>query len=836
LKKDSIFAKHKRKLKILRRVLFYTGLTLAVLLIALTASVILFKDRIINQFIREANKQLSTPVKIGKIDISVFQQFPQMSIVLNDVYVEDSQKGEYPLLTAKKISFQMNPIEVWRGNYTIKGLRVEESETNLKINAKGENNYTVIKEGNSNQKGSVAFELRDFSLIDTKVHYIDLTLRQEFTFTSKKMFASIHLVNDVYNIESKGQLTTDKLLVDGNSFFQGKSLMIDSKLAYDDANKTLNIKPSTLDLKNSSFTLTGNYQWKTENIINLTTKGENTDIHTLLSLLPESISKQLNKYESKGDVYFNARLKGEISKTKNPSISVDFGLKNATLYHPDYKSRIEDANFEGSFATPDLNNYKQAALVLKNINGKLNNENFVGNFVIQNFDDPEVICNFKGKVDAPAVLGFYPIENLKDVSGSLLVDLNFEGKIALLKNKTTAQRVSTQGTIELQNINLAYGKEKIQLENLKGNLQFSNNDLALSNVSGKLGHSDFLLNGFFKNIITFLLFENQPIGIETDLKSNFIDLDQMFSIIFGNSTNDKDQQYTFSISKNVNLNFNCDVKSLRYKRFNGKEVKGDLLVKNEMAVSRNLTLKSMGGDLKLSGILDAQNHKAIDVVSTFKLNNLFVDSIFYVFENFDQEFIRDKNLKGLVSADVNLEMTLNQNLRLFSETLIADIGAVITKGELNNFEPMKKLNRYLDDESLSKLRFSDLKNDIHIENKTIYIPLMQVRSNVTDIRISGTHTFDQQINYRLITPLRKKKIIDVAARDAVEEDQSGTKLFLKITGTTDNYKIAYDTEAVKKKIVSDLKREVQELKDAFKSKGKKKQKEVELEKDEYFDW
>ena len=62
-------------------------------------------------------------------------------------------------------------------------------------------------------------------------------------------------------------------------------------------------------------------------------------------------------------------------------------------------------------------------------------------------------------------------------------------------------------------------------------------------------------------------------------------------------------------------------------------------------------------------------------------------------------------------------------------------------------------------------------------------------------------------------------------------------MFLKITGTTDDYKVAYDTEAVRKKIGNDIKREVKELKDIFRSKGKKQQKEVELQEDEYFeDW
>lgn len=823
-------------MKKLRRILLYLLLTIGTLLIALVVSVFLFQDRIIQEFIREANKQLNTPVKIGKIEVSTFQDFPRISIVLNDVYVEDSHPGLYPLLTADRISFQMNPLEVWAGNYTVKGLKIENSETNLKLNNSGDANYEVVKKSTGSGSSTVKFELKDVDLYNTKVHYIDIKSRQEMTFTSRQMVASVSTDNDLYTIHASGHLVTEKIQIDKTSILNGKSFEIKSDLLYDDAKKVLTINPSTLLLRKASFSVKGDYSWKNKNIINLETKGENTDIQTIISLLPEEIAKNLEKYESRGDVYFNSRLRGEIGKNKTPSFSVDFGFTDATIFHPDYKSRIEEASVQGSFANSDLKNLRQAALVLKDIKGKLNNEAFTANFIIQDFIDPEVICDFKGKMDAPSVLSFYPVESLQNVTGTLDVDLAFEGKIELLKNKATAQRVSTLGSVTLENISLDYGKEKIQLQNLNGDLQFSNNDLALSNVRGKLGNSDFLLNGFFKNIITFLLFENQPIGIETDLKSDFIDLDQIFAMSFGNDESSA-QPYTFSISRNLNLNFNCDIRSLHYKKLKGRNLKGDLLVKNEMAVTRNFSMKAMGGSIALSGIVDAQNNKAIDVVTTAKLTDLNLDSVFYVFENFKQDFIQDRHLKGQASADVSMEMVLDQHLKLFPETLIADIGATIKKGELNNFEPMKKLSRYLDDEGLSKLRFSDLKNDIHIEKKVIYIPQMDIRSNVTDLTVSGTHTFDQRIDYRIVTPLRKKKIKDAEAQLAIEEDpRSGPKLFLKIVGTTDDYKISYDTEAVKRKIVKDFKREVQELKDAFKTKGKQKQKEVELEKDDYFDW
>ncbi|HEY0741633.1 MAG TPA: AsmA-like C-terminal region-containing protein [Chryseosolibacter sp.] len=824
-------------MKTLRRVFFYLLLSVGVLLIALVGSVFLFKDRIIKQFIVEANKHLSTPVKIGKIEVSVFEQFPQVSIVLNDVYVEDSQPGQYPLLTATKISFQMNPIEVWQGSYSIKGLKVENSETNLKIDRKGDNNYQVVKSDGSKGQSSIGFELKDVKLINTVVHYTDIRLNQDFDFTSKDLVASIKTNNDLYAINGTGQLTTEKISINNNLFLGGKAFSIKADLVYDDARKFLQINPSTLELRKAKFLVSGTYDWKTKNIFDITTKGENTDIQTLISLFPESVSKKLEQYESSGEVYFNSHLKGELSKAKNPSFTVNFGFNDATVFHPGYKSRIEDASFEGSYATSDLSDLRNATLILKNISGKLNNESFQAQFVMQNLVDPSVIMDFKGKVDAPSLLSFYPVEELQNVSGAMVVDVSFEGKLSLLKTKSTAQKVSTQGTVDLLDISLDYGKEKIPMHHLNGNLQFNNNDLALSNVSGTLGNSDFVLNGFFKNVITFILFENQPIGIEADLQSRFIDLDQMFAITFGNSSEGSGQEYTFSISKNVSLNFNCDIKALRYKKFHSANLKGDLLVKNEMAVSRKFSLQTMGGSMELSGIVDAKNRKAIDLVTTAKFQDIHLDSAFYVFENFQQNFIEDRHLKGQASADVTLELTVDQHLKMFPETLIADIGATIKNGQLNNFEPMKKLNRYLDDEGLSKLRFSELKNDIHIENKTVYIPLMEIRSNVTNLSISGTHTFDQHIDYRVVTPLRRKKPKEPEAQLAIEEDaQGGAKLFLKITGTTDDYRIQYDTEAVRKKIASDFKKEVKELKDAFKTKGKQKQKEVELEEDDYFDW
>ena len=809
---------------------------LAVVLIGLLTSAFLFKDRIINEFIREANKSLNTPVKIGKVEVSVLSDFPNLAIVFHEVYVEDSHPGNFPLLKAGTVSFYINPIDAWRGQYNIRGLSIADSETNLKINKAGVTNYVILKpQEESTASTSIKLNLKNVNIINARVDYHDQQIQQHHQFKTDQLLTTLIIDKEVYHITTRGDVTVAQIGIRHRKFLENKTFEVRSTVHYDDQNKKVLIDPSQLQLGPSSFEIKGEYFFEDLSFINISGSGQQTTIQTILSLLPTSVSEAFKAYESEGELYFQLALKGEWSDQKVPLLSVSFGCSNATLLYPPTKTRLEHLTLEGSYASSSIKKFDQGELFLKNISGELDGERFEANLSIQDFNDPFVDFDFKGKLDAAAIQKFYPLPGVQSLSGNLDAAFSLAGEINLLKNKTTAQRVKTSGSIGLQDIEFLYGPRKVNFRGLNGTLQFTNNDLALSNVSGRVGKSDFLLNGFFKNVITFLLFDDQPIGIETHLKSNFIDLEELLVFGFGEQ---QSENYQFSISSNVNLNFNCDIQRLNYRRFKPSHIRGDLLVKNQMAVSRNTSLRALGGSITLNGILDAHQSKAIDLVTSFQLNGVEADSLFYVFENFRQDFIEDKHLKGQVKADVSAEMTLNEKLMIIPETLVADISATIQKGELNNFEPLQALNKYLDDEGLSRLRFADLKNDIHIEGKTVYIPQMEIKSNVTSIQISGKHTFDQQIDYRVIAPLINKKKIDADEAFGAIEDTGGgkTKLYLKITGTTENYAVSYDTEAVKKKIAGDLKKEVQELKDAFKTKGKKKQKELELEKDSYFDW
>src|SRR6478736_4782544 len=261
-------------------------------------------------------------------------------------------------------------------------------------------------------------------------------------------------------MNGKWDIAVGKIGIHRAVLLPGKRFNVDADLVYDDAHKNVVVNKSILELNKSEFEVTGDYQFKSKDHINVSIIGKNTDIQTVLSLFPEEATKKWKQYQSEGEIYFSLSLKGDISSTRSPFISVSFGCKQASFFHPEYKSKVEEANLEGSFAAPSLTDLSRAELFLKGVSGKLNGQPFTANFSLENFEDPLVSLDFKGGMEVSSILNFYPLENIKNLTGALDADISFDGKISLLKNRRTAQQVKAEGSVELKDISFAFGSRK----------------------------------------------------------------------------------------------------------------------------------------------------------------------------------------------------------------------------------------------------------------------------------------------------------------------------------------------------------------------------------------
>ncbi|HYG40822.1 MAG TPA: AsmA-like C-terminal region-containing protein [Cytophagales bacterium] len=822
----------------LRKVLVITAITIGALLITAGILSYVYQDKIISLVVAELNKKLSTPVSVEKISFSFWSKFPDVALRFQNIEVQESIiPAEKPLLKAKDVYLTFNLFSFFGGNYNVNDLYIEEGTAFIRLNKKGEKNYEIIKKSEGASPTEVKFELENIIIKSVDIVYADEFRDQEYKGKAKNIKAKLSVKGPDIGIFLDGGLYVSGIRIEDDVYFAKKDLSIKGDLNYNQSTDKLLIAPSSLLVNNSKFKVEGFYFNNSSSLIDLKINGEDTNIQTILSLLPSDISGKFTEYKSEGAVYFNAVVTGAVKKTTNPGFSVDFGCSNTSFYHPDLKQRVEKASFSGSFNNGRLRNFTTSVLRLSKVSGMFDGRSFKGNLILEDFNSPYLEFDLDANIDIHSLLQFYPMSNVKSAQGLLDVSLNFKGQVNSLKKYSASREINASGEVTLQDLKFKLDQRNIDFNSFNGNFIFSKNDLAINDFSGKVGKSDFLLNGLFRNVISYLLIPGQPLGIDARLKADYLDFDEL---LLDDKAGSTEGGYHFQVSPDLVLKLDCDVKQARFRRFNGKNIIGKLDLKGQQAVFNDISLNVAGGTAKFDGTLDARKADFLQLETTSNYQNIHIDSIFYVFEDFGQNFISYKNLKGQAFADIKSYVVLNSKLEPDYNKLTAYMSGRIRNGELVNFEPMQKLSRFVDEEALANLKFSELKNEIQIYNRTVFIPEMDIGSNVSNISLHGTHTFDQLIDYRLRVPLRNfRKRDSDESFGAIEEDNTGkTTLHLIIKGTADNYRITYDRESVKQKIKKDMQKEKQEFLNIFKKEDSvnEPEKEKRLNEEEYFDF
>ncbi len=815
-----------------------TGYVLLTLLIILLVGGGIFsynyKDKIIAYFVERANERLIVPVDIGKIDVSVFQQFPATSIVLEQITIKstDEFKTEY-LAKVPKAYLTLNPFKVMRGKYEIDEFIVEGGEVNLEINAVGNANYQIVKK-RGEQAGPVESTIK---ILANGVHlnYIDQRSNKDFGFLLEKVKSTVAIFRRNYKANIDGDVLVSHISLDELTYFKDKEVEVATFLNIDDEMRFLTIEKGDLKIGKGDFTVIGDVSYNSPMKVDLAITGIKTNTQTVISLLPDAYANPIKSYRSKGEVYFNGTVKGEFTENYYPNTILHFGASDASFFHPDYKKELKNIALAGKLETGIRKDFSGAYLQLIDVKLELDEYPIAGRLEIKDFKEPWINSELKGTFSLDAMVQVFPDSKIESAYGKMRTDIRFKG---FPKSASGIKAFNADGEVELQNVSFILKGERLPFNKFNGSFIFRENDLAISDFSGMVGKSDFLVNGFFKNITSFFKKAHNKVKIEADLKSNYLDFDELLKTNFASqdTLNTGGHKYNFNISPDIDLNFNCDIKKLRFKRFYSSAITGNLRVLNQIATLNELGLNTMGGRLRVDASVNNKLSSVVEISCDANLSGIYIDSVFYVFHNFDQTWLVDKNLRGQLNSDVSTYILLDNHLRFYSNDFSATIGASIKNGELLNFEPMQKLSRFVEEESLAHLKFSEVRNEIIIKNKTIYIPRMLVSSSVTNIQVSGTHHFDQRIDYHVAVPLRSFLRLRKLTDREIEERSDGSHLLLRIFGTTSDYQIKYDKQELKQKIADDIKKEGKELKEVFQNKGKTEQDVIIVEDDDYFDF
>jgi len=798
------------------------------LLFGITALIIhLYEDEIKQYAVEELNKTLAVPVAVEELELTLFAQFPSASLQFNKLFVSDTADSD-TLIYAEHVYLNFNFWNMVDGNYTVNEIKADNSVIKLRIDSLGIENYLILKEDSLHEKKDrFSFALQAVSFDNIRLSYSNTTTQEYYSINSDKITFNGNFNQSNYELSATSNFYINQLKSNSVKYVENKNASANILLNIDTDSSIYQLKKAEFSVEDLLFDIEGKYtNNKDSSFMDLNLKGRNIDLQTAFSIFPKEYFEALSEYKASGMVVFETTIEGVISKDSSPRIVSDFTLQNGSLTEKQTGAHLNKLSLESHFESRNKKN--QEEITFKNINGVLENGKIKGNVLISNFENPSVKADLSGNLSMAKIKQFINSEKIETLDGNASFEVEFAG-IFNTANGAKPKIKTSNGFIKIENVSLKTKSSHLAFTDLNGSLSLKKNDAAFSKLTGSVLSSQFKADGIIKNIIPFLLFEEEQLVIETDFRSKSVSLNE----IMGRPTSSLSEESTpLTFPDNINFNLKSHIGELTYGEFTASNLKGIVTYQNKKLAAKNITFKANKGSYILSSELEQTDIDSFFWTIDGTANNIDINNFFSEFNDFGQKFLTYKNIKGKTTVQISLATVIDGNMNIDMDRLYSIAKFSIQKGELiaqpalldiaDYFASNKIVKTVIDTELLKKkmkhVKFANLDNKIIIDKGKIHIPQMNLSTNVMDLNISGIHGFDDNVdyhlNFRLNDVLVKNKNQDEFG--PIKDDGLGVKLFLHMYGNLSDLKFKLDKKEKKTARKEAIQEEKKELKSILK--------------------
>lgn len=795
----------------------YSLLVIVLLAAGLIGYLLANKNQIKKYALEQLNTQLEAKITINDIDITLFKQFPKVSLDMHLVRIADPTQPKQYLLQAEHVYIGFNIYDILRKQYNIKLIAIDSAQLNLYTDLAGKSNYTILKQDTTTSANqSFLLSLKEVKLNQVNVVYLDRANKQHYDLRLQDIILSGDFSSTGESINCKGLVYARKIKSDRFQFAKDKLLTLDIALAINNQTETYTFTKGFIDLDMLQLNLEGSIVNKPKaTLFDVKIGARRLDIQSMLSLLPGSVSLP-SDLQSEGELYFNGLIKGEVSEKKSPQISFTFGVKNGKLQKGDGLS-LNNISFSGEFSNGPKQNAQQSFVKLNDLKFTLNKDDVMGNLTITDFTNPRLTTNLKGSLNASDLVAFIKSNQIKQAHGNIKFDVNFDGLLANLSTTNWLQN-KANGSVDVNLTNLVFGENGNKIDVFNALFTVNGRDVDINKLETKINQSDVKITGTLKNLIPYLLLKNEKLNAQITYQSNQLDINNF--AVFSSPSKDT-LQAGFALPDNITIEANVSANKLMYNLFTAQDVKAKLFWRDKIIAVEDFSAQTMEGSIQLDGQIENAPDGRFLITASSNLKGINITRLFKECNDFGQKEITQKHLKGKLSGEVNFVGVWSNNFTCDLNKLYVLSRIKVNNGELVNYEPLNALGKYIDVNELRNLKFADLDNTIEIKNKTIFIPQFDVKNNALNITLSGSHTFTNVVDYKMKIKLsellknkRKKSNNEFNEEEATAD--RGVNLYMSMKGPIENVSITYDKVGTKQKITQELKQEKQNIKELLK--------------------
>jgi hypothetical protein len=410
----------------------------------------------------------------------------------------------------------------------------------------------------------------------------------------------------------------------------------------------------------------------------------------------------------------------------------------------DFPQPISNSNVQIKFENPD-GVADHTVIQIPAAHLEIGNNPIDFNVLIKN---PASVLYFdgaaKGKFNLASVSQFTTLEPGTKLSGMLAADLTFKGNKAAI-DKKEYEKINTSGNLNISDLDYVSKDYPKGVRVKNAGFIFNPKNIILNSLSAAYLSSNITANGSLDNAIGYAL-KDEPIAGNLNVQVDKLNLNDFMGT--DTASNENQTSEPFVVPKNVSFVLNAAVDKMIYDKTEYDNLKGTVIIKDQMVDLRNIEMNALGGTINMNGSYSTKNDKLHpDVALNYDVKNLDAQKTFFAFNTVQKLMPVGKFISGIINSQLSMTGKLGLDMAPDIATLTGKGDVLLLNGFLQKFAPVEKLAQTLNISQLTDFALKDIKTYFDFANGKVLVKPFHVKVKDIDMEIGGVHGIDQSIDY-----------------------------------------------------------------------------------------
>ncbi len=789
----------------LRFVLWSLGVLLLVfslILASITWYVNKNKKHLLAYVSEKLHEQTGGTLIIGNISPTIWKNFPHFSLRLDSVMLYDSLYHQHhrALLNLKYAYLKVDLKSLLSATPNVESVILTEGKIHFFKDVDEYSNLYILKPQNTKTKKPNTSK-KEWQIQEVKLEQIifesdDAPKSKKFEITINKLLAHIKQDAVKWMIDAPVDLKVGQLGFNRNkgAFLENTEIKGDLYLEFDKNSKQFTIIKKPIQANGETINFGAVFRLAEKPItFSLSIDAPKLHFDKANAMLNKHIQSKLNLVNFENTLAVNATIDGRFSYPDTPTVHIKFQTQNNIIV-TDY-GNLEQASLSGSF-------YNE---VMKGVghsdhNSEIRLDSLTATYLdipirldsvnVLDLINPFINFNLKSN---------FEVKKLNDIignsiaftSGNALLDLKYSGP---LQAESIANR-SLDGDIIINKASLTYLPRQLSSINSDIHLNFSKEDLFIKKILLNIKGNSIEMTGHAKRFLNMYFKSPEKSTIDFNVRSPEINLNNFISFLSNSNTTKKSisskqskkrKHKPMQLGNKIhsllvlgNMNLNVSVAKMHYDKFTAQNVKAKIGLLDNVIKIQQLHLAHAGGTLDINGTLH-QSSNTNPFELKVKIKNAKVDKLLYAFNNFGMKSLTDTNIRGVISANVDLKGKVSNDGKVLPATFNGLADFTLTDGALYNFAPLVMVQKFaFKKRNLDSITLGPLQGFFSIANKKVVIEPMNIKTSALHINAKGVYAFENGTDIGLEIPMvnpennRKRK-------ESGKKEKRGMVVYLRL--------------------------------------------------------